>query len=82
VVDTNEFFQSINLTLLALDLFLLFLDRVDENDTDAVVFDAFDLTVFVVCNEKRIDLFNKWICAPWSTSSNGRRAINQERKLT
>ena len=55
MILTNELLQTLNLALLLFDLFLLFFDGVHENDTDAIIFDAFDLTARIARDQQRFD---------------------------
>ena len=50
------FLLIFDLRLLRFDLRLLFFEGVDEKDAEAVVFHAFDLSVFAENGEQRIDL--------------------------
>ena len=47
--------QTLDLVLLSLDLFLLFLDCVHQDRSDAVVFHAFDFTFVVARDEQGLD---------------------------
>ena len=51
----DEPLQTRDLSLLSFDFFLLFLDRVDQCDADAVVFHAFDFAFFIACDEQRLN---------------------------
>ena len=51
-------FELSVLFCLLLDLHLLLFDGVDQRDRDAIVLHTFDLAVFVVDNEERIDFGN------------------------
>ena len=62
VLQANDLLQAIDLPLLLLklfplflDLLLLFLDRVDEHGRDLSVFHSFDLALRVSRSEKRLD---------------------------
>ena len=50
--------QVCNLPLLLIDLLLLFFKSVDEDNVDAVIFDAFDLALLVVGDQEGINLLD------------------------
>ena len=52
----NLFLLLLNQRLLLFDLRLLFLDGVDEDGGELIVFDAFNLVVLVFESEQRLDL--------------------------
>src|SRR5882724_13572054 len=55
MTPAHQSLQTVDQGLLLFDLFLLLLDCVNQDRTDAVVFDAFDFALFVVSDEQRFD---------------------------
>src|SRR5438132_5121406 len=54
MTQAHQPLQTLDLVLLSLDLFLLFLDGVYEHGRDAVVLHAFDFTFVVARDEQRL----------------------------